>query len=703
MTRLSGIERLAEEQISLRAIAELVNQGAPAQDIFSAVTHEASRLLDGVPMTLTRFSEGPELVVLASAGGPAPVGTAIAYEADTLPDRARRGGQPTRVDDYTHERDFELATRFNLAAAVSVPVSVAGQVWGMLTATSAADPLPADTEDRLTQFTGLVTTALAIIQTRGELRSLADEQAALRSVTELAAQDAPAEEVLAAVARQASGLAGVTFTTLLRYGPDGSTEIAAVDGAPPGIFVGMRAPGSGDGAVQRVWRTRRPAQVNRLAAMTGQWPQVAHGHGYTTSAAVPVFIHGTLWGALVAVGRDKPLSAGTHKRMMSFAELAGAAIAGAQARAQLQQLADEQGALRRVAELVAHGAALGDVFTAVAAQSSRMLGHLASVLIRYDPDGAAGVIAVSTSPVPLGLRIPAVPGTVAAEVLRTGAPCRLDNVSDSPLGRIGTDLRIAACVAVPITIEGRVWGALAANSPTAPLPPSTEERLRPFAELAAAAIASAENKQKLTTSRARVVAASDETRRRLQRDVHDGAQQRLVHTIVALQLAKEATVAGSRAASLVDEALTNAQRAASELRDIVRGILPAALTRDGLHAGIESLVDDLSLPVHLDINVRRLPADLETTAYFIVAEALTNVIKHARATSATITLAIERDHLDIQVRDDGAGGANPDRGSGLIGLLDRIESLNGTLAVVSPPAGGTALHAALPIRPEGAR
>ncbi len=193
------------------------------------------------------------------------------------------------------------------------------------------------------------------------------------------------------------------------------------------------------------------------------------------------------------------------------------------------------------------------------------------------------------------------------------------------------------------------------------------------------------------------MATADETRRRLQRDVHDSAQQRLVHTIITLQLAKDAIAKGDTAAQLIDEALENAQRANNELRDVVHGILPAALSRGGLRAGLESLVADFTLPVDLDADIPRLAADVETTAYFIVAEALTNVVKHARATAARVKLTINDGSLDIEVRDDGVGGANPSQGSGLTGLLDRVEASNGTLVVTSPVGRGTTVKATIPI------
>jgi len=580
-----------------------------------------------------------------------------------------------------------------------VPISVGDDVWGMLTATSDSAPVPAGTEERLLQFASLVSAALSNVQARTELQSLADEQAALRSVAELAAQDVPAEEVLAAVARQASRLTDVDFSTLLRFEPDGSTEIAALDGAPSGITVGMRAPATGDGATQLVWRTGRPARIDNLAESSGHWAQVAHGRGFTTSAAVPILSQGTLWGVLVVVGRDKPLPAQIHAQLTSFAELAATAIAAAQARRELQQLAEEQSALRRVAELVARGAALPEVFASVAVEASHLFRNLASALLRYESDKFAVVVAESNSPLPIGFQVPAGPGTPAGEVLRTGRPYRIDRVTGPGLAGLPADFNAASCVvAVPVAVEGHVWGNLSVRSEIA-LAATTEDRLTRFAELAAAAIANAENKEKLSASRARVIATADETRRRLQRDVHDGAQQRLVHTIIALKLAREAIAAGGTAADLIDEALTNAQRANNELRDVVHGILPAALTRGGLRAGIESLISDFPLPIELDATVPRLPPSTETTVYFIVAEALTNVIKHAHANTAAVKLAVNGNHLNIEVRDDGTGGADAKLGSGLTGLLDRIEASNGTLALISPAGAGTTLHATLPVVP----
>jgi signal transduction histidine kinase len=489
---------------------------------------------------------------------------------------------------------------------------------------------------------------------------------------------------------------------LLRFEPDGSTEIAALDGAPDGVMVGQRAPATGDGATQRVWRTGRPARIDKLADASSQWAQVAHGHGYSSSAAVPILIQGTLWGVIVVVGRDKPLPAQIHTHLNSFAELAGTAIAAAAARTNLERLAHEQAALRRVAELVARGIAPADVFTAVTAEASRLFGNLNLALLRYDSAESAVAVAEFNGDLTPGSNIPTTPGTPTGEVLRLAAPFRVDGVMGTGATGLAPDFDVpSSVVAVPILVEGHVWGTLSARSVGSPLPVGTEDQLTAFAELAAASIANADNREKLTASRARVVAAADESRRRLQRDVHDSAQQRLVHAVITLKLAKEAIANGDTAADLIDEALENAQRANTELRDVVHGILPAALTRGGLRSGLESFVADFSLPVEVDADIPRLPTNVETTAYFVVAEALTNALKHAQATVAIVNLTIADDRLNIEVNDDGIGGADPGKGSGLTGLLDRIEASSGTLAITSASGSGTALRATIPLHSGG--
>ena len=611
------LRSLADEQAALRRVAELVAAGASQPSIFDAVAHEACHLLGGHFTALLRYEPDGAAAIVAMWGAEAVrhvmhVGMRLSEDGDGMVQRVQRSARAQRIDSYegVPGSNANTARALGLTSGVGAPIITEGRVWGAITVLGSGPSLPGSAEGRLEMFAKLVATAIANAQARADLQSLADEQTALRRIAELTAQEAPTDAVLEAVAVQASRLAGVEFGMVLRFvAPDGSSEIVALDGAPASFEVGMRAPGSGDGAVHRVWRTGRATRIDDLGAMSGQWPRMASRFGFSTSAGVPILLQGALWGALIVAGRE-PMPPAIESHLAHFAELVSTAISAAQARAELRVLADEQAALRRVAEHVARGAALDEVFAAVATEASKLLGDLAAALLRYDPGDLAVAVAVCNSPAPLGLRI--------------------------PLAELALELDGEAGVAVPVLVEGRVWGALTTSTPGLPLPPGTEQRLAQFAELAGAAIANAENKAKLTASRARVVATADETRRRLQRDVHDSAQQRLVHTIITLKLARDAIAAGDPAGELVAEALTNAERANAELRDVVRGILPAALTRGGLRTGLESLVADLAVPVDLRVTAPRLSTHLETTAYFIVAEALANVVKHARATRAGV-------------------------------------------------------------------
>jgi signal transduction histidine kinase len=202
----------------------------------------------------------------------------------------------------------------------------------------------------------------------------------------------------------------------------------------------------------------------------------------------------------------------------------------------------------------------------------------------------------------------------------------------------------------------------------------------------------------LTASAALMAVAADDARRRVLRDLHDGAQQRLVHTLIALKLAERALHAhDEQAEALVGEALENAERAIAELRELAHGIGPSGLTTGGLAVAVQTLADRSGLRVGVDIEGARLPAEIEHAAYFIIAEALTNIIKHARTLHAEVRAMLDNGTLRVEVRDDGVGGADP-QGAGLVGMADRVTALEGMLAIESPRNGGTSLSAALPLR-----
>jgi signal transduction histidine kinase len=489
------------------------------------------------------------------------------------------------------------------------------------------------------------------------LQGRVDEQAAMLRVADLVARAAAPSDVFTVVTAEASRLLDGRATALVRV--DGEHVVLASHGAAAAGSIGYEP----------------DAQA---------------------SVAAPIVPAGTVWGYLAASSEGGPLPPGTERRLDALARLVAVAVANDQARAELHTLVDEQAALRRLAELVARGTAPSAVFVAVAAEASALLGGLPTELLWFEGDEAVAVAACN-SLVPLGLRVPAHPGTPTGRVLHTAVPVRADTFEGTPLAELARQVGLVAGVAVPVIVEGRVLAALTASTSGPRLPPDVEARLAQFAELAAVAIANAQTNAELTASRARVVATADETRRRLQRDVHDGAQQRLVHALIALKMARGTIETGSPAARLVDEALTNVERASSELRDVVHGILPRSLTHGGLRVGLESLVADLALPVEMRVSAPRLPAGVETTAYFVVAECLTNAVKHSRAARVSLDVDVRGDTVVVEVRDDGIGGADPARGSGLTGLLDRVEAAGGRLTIESPAGRGTAVHAELPV------
>ena len=268
------------------------------------------------------------------------------------------------------------------------------------------------------------------------------------------------------------------------------------------------------------------------------------------------------------------------------------------------------------------------------------------------------------------------------------------SASADPAPRSG----IESVVAVPIVVDGHLWGSVASESrEPGGGRADLETRLAEFAELLAIAISNLQARAELAASRARIAAAAHEERRRVVRDLHDGAQQRLVHTVLTLKLAQQALAKGEENGPLlVQEALGHAEQAMAEVRELAHGILPSALTRGGLRAGIAALGSRTPVPVEIDVSVDRLPAPVEATAYFVVAEALTNVAKHASAGHAEVVARIEDGKLRVEVSDDGVGGAGQN-GTGLVGLADRLAVLDGRLEVDSPPCGGTRLTAAIPL------
>ena len=537
---------------------------------------------------------------------------------------------------------------------------------------------------------------------RGRLERLAEEQAGLRRVATLVARGVQPDEVFAAVSNEVGRLFRSDVAGVFRFADEEPPEVVAV-----GISnVNVLSPGTRfeipEGtAISKVFRTGRSARA-RIAEMPPDhlYISAAAQLGVVSTVASPITVEGRLWGAMVATNSED-LASVAEERLEKFTELVATAIANAEARAALRMVADEQAALRRVATLVARESPPGEVFGAVAEELGRLLGAKSTVLYRCEDDETATLVGnwgELAGPDPSGRRFALGGNNVASLVVRTARPARIDDYADAT-GAIGTTFKalgVRAGVGVPIIVGGRLWGAMGAAAPE-PLPPDAESRLAGFAELVAIAIANVEARAELTASRARIVAAADEERRRVVRDLHDGAQQRLVHTVITLKLAQEAVTKGAEdGPPLVEEALANAEQAMAEVRDLAHGILPRALTNGGLRAGIGALCSRAPVPVELDVSVSRLPAPVEATAYFVVAEALTNMVKHSSARHADVVARIQDGTLRVEVRDDGVGGASPD-GTGLVGLADRLAVLDGGLEVDSPPGGGTCLTAAIPL------
>ena len=371
---------------------------------------------------------------------------------------------------------------------------------------------------------------------------------------------------------------------------------------------------------------------------------------------------------------------------------------------ELANLLEEQAALRRVATVVAEGTPPDKVFPAVNEEVARLLDVDGTRLMRYEADGTATIVASWGEPtiVPAGTRIALDGRNIGSLVRSSGRPARIEDYEDAPgsAAAIAREGGIRSTVGAPITVEGRLWGAMSAFSKAdKPLPSGIELRLADFTDLVGTAIANTQARADLTASRARVVTATDNIRRRIERDLHDGTQQWLVSLALEVRNA-QASVLDTQPQLRIDLAdiADGLVAALHDLREISRGIHPAMLARRGLDPALEALARRSPLPVELDINLDgRLPDHVEVAAYYVVAEAFTNAAKHARPTAIWVAADVVDGRLRLTVRDDGIGGADPANGSGLTGLTDRVEALGGTITVHSPPGVGTTLQVRLPL------
>jgi PAS domain S-box-containing protein len=455
-----------------------------------------------------------------------------------------------------------------------------------------------------------------------------------------------------------------------------------------------------------VSRTGQPARIDSYEDVPRAITYVVEGVEINAGVGVPIVVDGRVWGTVVALTTGRtPLPADTEARLADFTDLVATAISNTQARDDLRGLADEQAALRRLATQVARGADPHEVFDTVCEETGRLLGATSTNLACFTSDGFNLTMAgwsVRDTHVPTGTRLPLAGGTINDLIRRNVTPTRVDDYQDVA-GDLAEVIRLRGIrseVGAPVIVEGRVWGALIAGTDDAePLPAGSELRVARFAELIGTAVANATTRSELIESRARIVTASDEARRRIERNLHDGTQQRLVALGLDLQAAA-AKIPGELREVHTELGGIAAGIAAvlGEVRELSRGLHPALLSQGGLRPSLRALARKSPVAVDLDINVdRRPPESVEIAVYYVVSETLTNAAKHAHASEISVRVATDGTHLRATIDDDGIGGAEASTGSGLIGLIDRVEALGGRFTLESPPGEGTRISIELPL------
>ena len=547
-----------------------------------------------------------------------------------------------------------------------------------------------------------------VAERTAELHMANDELSALRRVATLVAEGVRPQVLFAVVAEEVARVVDVPLVSVARYELDGTaTECASFSPEGPFFPVGKRWSLGGTNVLQLVRASSEPARIDDYSRLGGQIADVLRRSGIHSTVGVPIVVAGRVWGAMVvSTAEPEPLPEDTEARLADFTELLATAIENAESREALERVAEEQAALQRVATLVAQGVRPFEIFSEVSEEVGHLFETNTAAVIRFEHDGPASVFVGGSKNVqgviPIGTRWQLDDALASAEVYRTGRSARVDAVNWSsvsgPVALAGSRLGLASTVASPIVVEGRLWGTASVSSKQ-PLPPDAEERLEKFAELAATAISNAESKAELAASRRRIVAASDEARRQIERDLHDGTQQRLVWLGLAVRSA-EASVPPEKddLRAELSRIATGLATAVEELQELSRGIHPAILSQGGLGPALRTLARRSTVPVELDeITDTRLPEPIEVAAYYVASEALANAAKHAQASRIEVSLAPRDGALLLSIRDDGIGGADPIRGSGLVGLTDRVEALGGSIRVESRPGDGTHIAVELPL------
>jgi GAF domain-containing protein len=706
------VTALADEQAALRRVAVLVAQQPSPSEVFTAVTQAVGLLLDADLAVMHVFpGDGTATTIASWSGGGGPIladrVTVSTLDGDSLAARIFESGAPARIDSYAKAEGeaADLARSLRLRSAVGAPIVVEGKLWGaLMAATRRVEPWAENAETRIAQFTELVATAIANAEARAQVERLADEQAALRRVAVLVAQQPSPSEVFTAVTQAVGLLLDADLAVLHVFPGDGmATTIASWSGDGPTLPIGTRFPLDGDNLAARIFETGAPA---RLYSYDEAWKRaetdLARSLGMRSAVGAPILVEGKLWGALMAATRSvEPWAENAETRIAAFTELVATAIANAESGEALARLAEEQAALRRVATLVAHRLGPEPVFRAVADEVSVLFGPSVSAIVRFEDDDKVTVLADRGGWNSTGSRVELDPDYVVSSVRKTHGAARFDTDDPAAPGmpELVRSLGIRSAIAAPVIVEGEPWGATTIVAFDRSFPPDAERRLVEFTELVATAIANAESKSALNASRRRIVAASDETRRQIERDLHDGTQQRLVSVGLAVRAA-EANLPPERddLRAQLSGIATGLVAAVEDLQEISRGIHPAILSKGGLAPALRALAHRSAIPVDLDITTDvRLAEPIEVAAYFVASEALANAAKHSQASRIDVSLEQRDRSLLLSVRDDGVGGADAARGSGLVGLTDRVEALGGSISVHSREGNGTQITAELPL------
>jgi len=695
---------VAEQQAALRRVATLVAEGEEPEQIFQTIAAEAS-LIVGVPaIGLIRYdADSKVLTYIAATHGhraAMPAGGQCPLDSSPLGTLIVQTGQPARVDDWSR-LPGPIAARHReegFGPAVGAPVVVDDALWGYVGAyTNAGEILPADCEARLIDVTRLMAMAISNARARHELRGLAESQGALRRVATLVAQGAEPKTVFSAVAVEAARILGVGAVSLISY--DAATEmftkIFGTHGDRSAVPDGQTWPLADCPEGALVLKTGRPGRVDDWTDLPGPTAARHRELGFGQAIAAPIVIDGAIWGHIAAYGEfDENIPPGSESRLADYTHLMASAIANAQARDELRSLAEQQGAaLRRVATLVAQQASPSTIFTAVAGEASRALAVRRVDVGRWNGDGSLTLLgSTGRADSADDHDFPESEKLVARMVMQTGCAARID-----ASGTAASNNGLRSVVGAPILVDGALWGVVVVLGDEI-LHDDTETRLTDFTHLVASSISIVHARNNLIASRARIVTASDETRRRIERNLHDGVQQRLVALGMGLRAVRVRYPVPREVQAGLDEIARDLEGVLEEIRIFSQGLHPALLARSGLGPSLRELARRSPIPVSVDVaSQARFPEPVETAVYYVVSEALANTAKHSRATAVSVTVDADAARVRAAVADDGVGGAAVGRSSGLTGLVDRVEALGGRFSLESPPGRGTAISIELPL------